>query len=447
MAGKSPEGIIGKLIKIYFLIAVAAILILYGVIVGHYKIFPASIVKGSIVTFQRYLDERKNEFPGLNPARYAGSGVVVYNPELTQPGVTLIGAPWKSGDDWLHSVRLLDMQGEVLHKWTVDPTTIWNKSPHEDFLQGTRMSKSETHIHGVVLLPNGDLVLNLSHYALLRINAASEIVWKVPYRTHHSVYMDDHGDFWAAGERYHDKTIDRFPGIHAPFVEDTIVQVSPKGEIKREISVLEVIFRSGYEGLLFGNASNRTRNGFDFTHNNDVEVLEERLAGDFDGLNAGDIMVSLRNISTVLIIDGETELVKWAMAHPFIHQHDPDFQKGGFITVFDNRPNDRSGNAPSFGGSRIVQVRPFTNELETVYSSGPDNQFYTRGGGKHQLLPNGNLLIVETYAGRVFEVTAEGVVAWSWLAEPWAKGDNRVPEVFEGTRYPETYAKFARNRV
>jgi hypothetical protein len=445
MAKESRQGATERLAKIYFVIAVAALLVLYGYLVGHYRIFPASIIKGLEVTVKRYLDQRKDEFPGLNPARYPGAGVVVYKPGLAQPGVTLITAPFKTADTWLHGLRLVDMEGRVLHTWTVDPAAVWNGSPHRDFLQGKKMAKTDTYIHGAVLLPNGDVVFNLTHYALLRLNASSEIVWKVPYRTHHSVHMDGHGDFWVPGERYYDKTLDKFPGIHAPFVEDMILQVSPTGVIKRELSILETIFRSGYEGLLFGQISGRPKNAFDFTHNNDVEVLEERLADDFEGLNGGDIMVSLRNICTILIIDGKTELIKWAMTHPFIRQHDPDFQEGGFITVFDNRTDHGSGQAPSFGGSRIVRVRPFKAEVETIYRSGPENEFYTNAGGNHQFLPNGNLLITETCAGRVFEVTAEGVVVWSWLVEPWGKGDHRVPEVLNATRYAESFAAFAEN--
>ena len=429
-------------VKVYFAVALACIVFAYGVIVGAYKVFPFSTLAGAVGTFKHYRTQMKNEFPGLTPARYKGEGAVVNKEGLTYPGVTLIAIPWHEGDDWLQSLRLVDMEGKTLHKWTVEPEAVWSESPHQDLMRGTKSTKLGTHIHGSVLLPGGDVVFNLSHYGLLRLNACSEIVWKVPYRAHHSVHMDEYGNFWAPGEIWHDKPIEKFPGFSTPFVEDTIIKVSPSGEIIREISILESIYRSGYEGLLF--SSGRHKFSGDATHNNDVEVLESRLSADFEGLNAGDIMVSLRNISTVLIIDGETELVKWALQHPFVLQHDPDFVEGGFISVLDNRPN-MEGNAPAFEGSRIVRVRPFSNEVEIIYASSADNNFYTRGGGKHQNLPNGNLLIGEPYAGRLFEVTRDGELVWSWLAERWSDGDIRVPELSDGSRYPKDFGNFPKD--
>lgn len=425
--------------KVYFIVTIAGLLYIAGIVTSYYKLYPYQLFAGQVYTYKKYKEKLKNEFPGLNPARYEGTGVVLNKPGKTFPGVTLIGVPWKEGSDWLHSVRLVNMKGDLLHKWTIDSMDVWDESPHQDLMRGKKMSKLNTHIHGVALLPNGDLVFNLSHYGFIRLDAQSNIVWKVPYRTHHSVYMDDSGDFWASGEKWIEKPNKRYPGLSTPYVEDTIVQVSPNGEIKREISILESIYRSGYEGLLFAGLLEKK---VDVTHNNDVEILEERLAPDFDGLNAGDIMVSLRNISTVVIIDGKTELIKWAITHPLVRQHDPDFQKGGFITVYDNRAISERGDRPSFGGSRIIRITPFTNEVETIYRAQGENQFYSRGGGKHQLLGNGNLLIVEPYAGRVFEVTEKGELVWTWLADPWAQDDSRVPEVFCGNRYPKSHANF-----
>jgi len=103
------------------------------------------------------------------------------------------------------------------------------------------------------------------------------------------------------------------------------------------------------------------------------------------------------------------------------------------------------GNAPGFEGSRIVRVRPFSNEVEIIYASSADNNFYTRGGGKHQNLPNGNLLIGEPYAGRLFEVTRDGELVWSWLAERWSDGDIRVPELSDGSRYPKDFGNFPKD--
>ena len=65
--------------------------------------------------------------------------------------------------------------------------------------------------------------------------------------------------------------------------------------------------------------------------------------------------------------------------------------------------------------------------------------FYTEIGGKHQILPNGNILISEFTAGRVFEVTSVGEIVWSYINR---YDENEVYSISEGTRYPNNYGNF-----
>jgi hypothetical protein len=52
------------------------------------------------------------------------------------------------------------------------------------------------------------------------------------------------------------------------------------------------------------------------------------------------------------------------------------------------------------------------------------------------VLRNGNILITETDAGRVLEVTPEGEVVWSFVN---TCDDTRVGWVMKATRVPESY--------
>ena len=136
-------------------------------------------------------------------------------------------------------------------------------------------------------------------------------------------------------------------------------------------------------------------------HTNDVEVLRQDMAAAFPQFAAGDVMLSLRNINTVLVVDGQTWRVKWKMTGPFLMQHDPDFLPNGHILLFDNRI---TGSKPLFGYSRILEIDPATRQVVWSYQGTDDEPFYTDSGGVQQLLPNGNVLVVETQGGRVFEV-------------------------------------------
>ena len=166
-------------------------------------------------------------------------------------------------------------------------------------------------------------------------------------------------------------------------------------------------------------------------HLNDVELLEPDLAQDFPMFEAGDLLVSLKFTSTVAVLSQEGK-IKWLSAGVFTDQHDPDFEEGGWITVFDNRL-DGSPDGVYLGGSRIRAINPATGQLKDIYPVDGEDIFYTAAGGKHQLLENGNRLITEARAGRLLEVAPDGRLVWEWGNDIYL--DKWVSEVLEGTRY------------
>jgi hypothetical protein len=162
------------------------------------------------------------------------------------------------------------------------------------------------------------------------------------------------------------------------------------------------------------------------------------MADAFPMFAAGDLLVSLRNISTVFVLDGKTEQIKWHMRHPLVRQHDPDFEPDGTIVIYDNR-DDMTQRGAQLGPTRLIKVDPATKEYTTVYPLTDKQAWYSQTGGKHQLLDNGNRLITEPHGGRVLEVDEAGELVWDWIIDP---RDGLVPEVLEGSRYPAAMAEF-----
>jgi hypothetical protein len=414
----------------FFAISVLCLCFTYGFMVGNWHLFPYRFLKIGWDSLKELRNKRPHQF---HPARYEGEGVIVYKPEQVFPGIMLITGSWKNKDDWNMGIRLIRLDGEVLHEWQTNPENIWKKSPYHDY--AARSIKTETNVHGAILLPNGDIVFNLEYLGLIRMNSNSEVVWKLPYRTHHSVFQDDGGKLWVCGTKWHENRIQEFPDLRPPFMEDTILKVSPEGVIEREISLLDVIYKSGYDGLL------RLYSG-DVLHLNDIELLNKNQADAFKDLfQVGDILVSLRHLNTVCVIDGRTEQIKWSLTHPFIGQHDPDFTEDGYITVFDNH-SDWLGDRYEERGSRIIRIEPSTKKVVTLYGWKENQYFYTTVGGKHQHLPNGNMIITEATPGRVFEINPDGEIVWDWIVERWNK--DYVPEIMQGIRYGSEYADFVR---
>jgi len=147
----------------------------------------------------------------------------------------------------------------------------------------------------------------------------------------------------------------------------------------------------------------------DTLHLNDVEVFPATMAPGF--FKPGDVMISLRNIHTVLVFDPATEEVLYRHSGGVVGQHDPDFIDGNRISVFDNAV---AWGKDAVRESRIIILSPGEEDSETeVYLQGSDAfPFYTDVMGKHQWLANGNLLVTESTRGRAFEIDADGEIVW-----------------------------------
>ncbi len=127
----------------------------------------------------------------------------------------------------------------------------------------------------------------------------------------------------------------------------------------------------------------------------------------------GNLLVSFRNISTVIRIDRGTGNITWKMgAPPLAGQHAPNLLPNGNVLIFDNGPHRLD---ESFPFSRVVEVNPATNEIVWKYQEPRPFNFYSPRISNAQRLPNGNTLINEGVFGRFFEVTPDGDVVWEFV--------------------------------
>lgn len=420
---------------------------------GKYHWFPYSLLSGSFKVLNAYLKPTRHHH--FFPMQYDKVGANIYKPDEMAPGLTLLTSYWKDLN-WKPGIRLINAKGDVLHQWITDPAAIWPVSPHSDDVADA-FNVSTNYVHGAYLFENGDIIFNIEYMGLVRMNACNEIIWRLSYRTHHSIFRTETGDFWVSGLKWIEDTpegrerLTRYPGLRLPVAEEFALKVSPDGEILQEISLLETLYKAGHEYLIW--KIGRRRKG-DITHLNEIEVLSSSMADHYPLFEPGDLVVSMRNIHAVFVFDPVSLKVKWLTTGPFMFQHDPDFIGNGWIAIFDNNPD--GSRSPKYldanpivtvkpgqylGGSRIVALKPGTNEVRVLFPKGLSQPFYTEAGGKFQMLENGNLLIAEAQAGRLFETNSSGQIVWEWIQE--YNNDNLVPEVLEASRYNLTSTKIS----
>jgi hypothetical protein len=374
------------------------------------------------------------------------TSVRTHKPEALSPGFVLVSHMIANAEE---VVRIIDNDGRVMHEWKIDWFRLW---PNPDHLSDEVRPKSRpgTSIHGLALMDDGDLVFNFENLGLLRLDYCGNVVWRLPYLTHHSVEVAEDGNLWVSGKIAHLEPVERMPNFAPPFDEYTVLEVAPTGKIVREISLYDLIVDNGLRGLLHLSTRNNygTRVSGDTLHLNDVEPFPAGMEAGVFG--PGDIMVSLRNINAVIVFDGRTQRIKYTSIGAFLRQHDPDFVDGNTISVFDNN-NLSAATTEAFDAdpaltSRILLIDARTGEVRVHYEGTPAQPFFTNIMGKHQWEPNGNVLITGAREGRAFAVDPAGELVWEYYNDV---GDGLVGLFDDAQRLPaaigaEDLDRFAR---
>ena len=415
MTTKTPRN--DRLALFSFLISVVFLTFALGWAVGEYKLFPYRIVSLARQGFAELRTQglRKGKLSNKSEkamALYYKKVPLPYPPSHVNTneafrGLNLVTRVAKGLE---LKTEVMDMDGTLLHVWNIDWFKIWPDATHLPKAFKPKNSPG-THLHGAVIMENGDLVFNFDHLGLVRLGLRGEVVWRLPYQTHHSVHRQGDGNLWVCGQKQHDKPDARFPNLIPPFTEHTVLEVTPDGAIANEWSVPELLQENGYTGLLYiGPFKNdSTKEKGDVLHMNDAEPFPDTMEEAY--FKKGDVLVSLRNINTVFTFNRHTRKITFICTGTFVWQHDPDFIDGNRFSVFDNNKTALSGQKPQ---SRIMIVSAPDHKTDLYYQGSKAAPFYTDIMGKHQWLPNGNLLITEARNGRAFEINPEGKIVWDY---------------------------------
>jgi hypothetical protein len=380
-----------QLISAAFIVAVA--MFGYGVAVARYEIWPyqllhdSSYAVDSIVRFGEIVPPGRRIEP---PPHAARQPFTINDPARIGDGqFVFLGSDDSTGG---YSAWLYDAAGTRLHTWRIDYPKLDPSGPSK----GTNMP------HAFQVLRDGSVLVSFDDGDVMaRIDACSTPIWIRPGIFHHAMTMADDGSVWVW----------RADGSHYAQYHYLLNFNVATGETIREIGLIEDIIQhlGPNATAVFSvrpdhpfrriDTDPEQRGAVDFFHPNDVDVLSAELAPQFPLFEAGDLLLSFREIDLVAVVDPDTAALKWWSIGPWLAQHDPDFLPDGRISVFSNNP-DR-------GRSEILKIEPNT-KVVTNDLSGGKTRFYSSSMGTHQYQPNGNILITVPDEGRVLLVSGTG---------------------------------------
>jgi hypothetical protein len=368
------------------------------------------------LTEQQRAEIRKLEALGYaSGSRAPASEAVVtrFQTDRAQPGLNF----FTSGH--APEAVLMDMRGNVLHRWRYDFDAVWPDYPLLVRLEAVEFWR-RAH-----LFENGDLLAIFEGLGIIKLDRDSNLLWANPIRAHHDLEVMPNGDIYVLTREAR-----LVPRVNAekPILEDFISILDAKGEEKKRVSLLESFENSEFASLWL---ASEQRTG-DLFHTNTLEVLDGRLADRVPAFAKGNVLTSLLLLDTIAVVDLEREAVVWARKGPFRRQHDPKVLENGNVLIFDNQGRPLQ--------SAVFELDPLGDAIRWQYRGSRDEPFYSRTCGTAERLPNGNTLITESDNGRAFEVTPEREIVWEFH-NPHRAGDadEYVATLFELVRLPPDF--------
>ena len=365
------------------------------------------------------------------------TGTTIYDPDEAYSSYILISDHTDLGNHPSASVRatgqvpgdvrLIDMNGNVVHTWAVDP--YFNKRSR--------------------LMPNGNLQFAASDKTIIEYDWDSNIVWQhqgigsvndlriLPNNNRLLIAHEPMPDSAQqkvndVGEKIAPWWSPRMRGSEEHQNSADIYEVNLDGEIVWEWHAYDHLDLNLFSPLTPLD---------DWLHANSIAPLPENKwfdAGD-ERFRPGNILLNARNINVMYIIDKASGNVVWEGTHDYkggmAHSHEPEMiEKGlpgaGNIILFDNSlfPRHRTHTGQTF----IIEMDPVSKEIVWKYETeGYANlKFFSKTMGSQQRLPNGNTYIAEDNTGRLFQVKPDGTIVWEFVNRGGTTRPSVVPYDF-----------------
>jgi hypothetical protein len=270
--------------------------------------------------------------------------------------------------------------------------------------------------HRAHLFPNGDILGVHNDVGIVKLDRDSKVLWERPGRAHHDLHVMKDGRIYVL-MRSNPRLLPRFSS-RFPMIEDQIVLLDENGNTLKQISIIESLERGNQAEVLaeIREHFTRTRQELkrdanlkkgDVLHTNSIQVLDGRHADRIPAFKEGNLLISSLALSKVLVIDFEREETVWTLDGAFKLQHHPTLLDNGNILLFDNQ------GGPG-GKSAIREIEPLSGQEVWVYEHSEEHPFYSEIVGTCYRLPNGNTLVIESTAGRAFELAPDESIVWEF---------------------------------
>ena len=424
-----------RVFRIYFILCVFVLGGVYGFFVHRNQVFPYTTVTEAGLAFAAWAEVADQAHPGsfrfIDESATAGPVTQTVDAGRGDELILITGGPFEFLSECPRFgclAWIVDREGTVVHSWEVDLEDLWAGADH---LQG-RTNPMFYKPVGMHLLPDGSLIMAFMNSqafpygaGLARVDRDGNVVWRRHDHSHHWFTVDEAGTiytpahYWVEPPVRIGDTYATVPCEGGRTLIDTIQVIDADGELVEVIPLFDMLVDQGYGALAHG-----TQESCDLLHLNHVEVVGAEGAAQVDGLAAGDLIFSLRNVNAVGAIDRSRQRISWLISGQTTRQHGPRLLDDGRMLIFDNM-----GGPLDIGGSAIVEARFGSQGADMVFPRRPgptEVPFLSSYGGQIDPHPGEQrALVALTEQGAIKEVDLiSGQVTWEYV------------KTFPGTGYP-----------
>lgn len=243
--------------------------------------------------------------------------------------------------------------------------------------------------HDMTIIAPRDISGEDDSSGLVKIAQDGSTVWEIGLKVHHPISVDSQGNIYTPTVMPPHPVLTEYV---PDYRDDGYAIISPNGQVIDQRSITQILLDNDLGHLLFGIGPMER----DAIHLNTVRVAEL----DSEYWQRGDLLMSSRHLSMVMLYRPSTNSVVWYRIGPWLNQHDPQFISDHEISVFNNNvvwgQDDRhSIAAPQGDGRNQIMVYDFqTDTTKVVYDQAMDRTGQmTITRGRHRVLADGSLFV------------------------------------------------------
>jgi hypothetical protein len=303
--------------------------------------------------------------------------------------------------------ELVDLKSqEKIHTWkfnTID--YLWEKTtfePQDGKLTVDKPTWRYRNQHAI-LIDSGEVLVGDGPLILVDIDSSSKIV-NDSIAFHHSLEADEEGNLWSPVQ-IHPKTVSIGDDN---FHDDGIMKISKSGDIEFKKSVIEILDENNLGYLVFGKGIHNAYNNSPI-HLNDVQPV----ASDGPYWKKGDVFLSIRNLSMIILYRPDANKVIWFKQGPWLHQHDVNILSDNEISIYNNNIRIDTKEFKVDGVNNIYKYNFDTQQISSPWDDAFEKyEIRTITEGRGKVFDNG-IFVEESDYGRLLFISNNKLL-WSY---------------------------------